>query len=178
MDQSAQPQVPVSTISTQPTLPNDAVQQPLPAQPSTVSAPALAQPMVQAASTVQVQQAGMPARAKESGPVIQEVTSPIEVVGSDAIEKEPLPPEVASWMEKVNRDNSGEKPAEIVVADKTAQAPTGNYSSQPVFVLPLGEPEYKQGLHHGVDDSVRWLAEWCKKIVKKLGEQTIFYTSQ
>lgn len=35
-----------------------------------------------------------------------------------------------------------------------------------VVVLPLTEEEIEEGLHHKVRDSIRWLAEWCLKIIK------------
>lgn len=35
-----------------------------------------------------------------------------------------------------------------------------------VIVLPLSEKEIEEGLHHKVRDSIRWLAEWCLKIIK------------
>ena len=139
MDPSAQPQVSAPVLPSQ-------------TPPSSVSVPveptSLAQPIVQAASSLPSQPvSGAPLRAKEAAPVSAEVTAPIEVVGSDALEKEPLPPEVSSWMEKVNRDNSGEKPPEVVVADISASNPSGSYASHPVFVLPLGDDDYKRGLN-------------------------------
>jgi hypothetical protein len=157
MDPTATPQVP-----------------PLPTDQSAPQTNVLAGQVIQATSTAQPPEPQVGGKAKESGPISAETTPTVEVVGTDAIEKEPLPPEVASWMEKVNRDNSGEKPAEIVIADKTAQAPTNHYSNQPVFVLPLGEHEYEQGLKSSVNDSVRWLAQWCQRLVKKLGTDVTY----
>lgn len=155
MDPSTQPQV---------TPPSDQVQ----------NASALAQPIVQAASTVAQPEPQTPSRAKETGPATSnELAAFVEVVGNDSIEKEPLPPEVSSWMEKVNRDTSGEKPPEIVVPTESHIASQGAPST-PLFVLPLGESEMNSGLHQGVGNSVRWLSEWCKRLVKKLGGQTSF----
>ncbi|HSW89871.1 MAG TPA: hypothetical protein VLH19_03280 [Patescibacteria group bacterium] len=136
-------------------------------------APSLVGPALQ--QTAQVPAPAPPVsvgKTKEVAPQSQELVGPIEIVGSDAIEKEPLPPEVSGWMEKVKRGESGEqKPPEIVIADKTAQAPTGDYASQPVFVLPLGKTEMRQGIHKSVNDSVRWLAQWCERLMKKLGNK-------
>lgn len=160
MDPSVQPQVPPPVTP--------------PTDTTTVAANALANPVVQAATQIPSPPAVASAGAKEAGPVSVEPVVPIEVVGTDAIEKEPLPLEVASWMEKVNRDTSGEKPPEVVVADHTAQDPVGSYANQPVFVLPLGEPEYSKAMHQSVNDSIRWLAAWCSRIMKKLHGQTVF----
>ena len=133
--------------------------------------PVVAQQVIQAAAVVQPQQpiVGTPAKAKELGPISTEITAPLEMVGSDAIEKEPIPPEVASWMEKVNRGETGEKLQEVVIADKNTTTPTTSSSVQPVYVLPLGEVALREGLHKSVSDSVRWLAEWCKRLIKKMG---------
>lgn len=116
-----------------------------------------------------------PARAKESGPTTGEVTGFVEVVGGDSLEKEPLPPEVSSWMEKVSRDTSGEMPSEIVIAkDQSSTGAGAAGANHPVFVLPLGKDEYATARHQGVQTSVRWLAEWCSRLVKKLGDQVTF----
>lgn len=136
--------------------------------------PVLAQPVTHVASMQPQPQVGVPARAKEMGAVPQEVVGFVEVVGSDSVEKEPLPPEVASWMEKVNRGEVGGKPPEIVIADKTAHTPSYAGTAQPVYVLPLGRTEFRAGLHKSVSDSVRWLAEWCKRVMKKMGSQAMY----
>lgn len=39
--------------------------------------------------------------------------------------------------------------------------------SEPEIVLPMSEEEVKNGLHHKVVDSVRWLAEFCVMLIKK-----------
>lgn len=135
----------------------------------------MAQSVVAAASNLTPTQVTpqTPARAKESGPAVSnELAGYVEVVGSDSIEKEPLPPEVSSWMEKVSRDTSGEKPPEVVVANSNMPPTVDPGVSRQVFVLPLGEAELEKGLHQSVKNSVRWLSEWCKRLVKKLGDQT------
>jgi len=35
-----------------------------------------------------------------------------------------------------------------------------------VITLPLTEAEMKRGLHYKIVDSLRWLAEWCQRLVK------------
>lgn len=171
MDTSSMPQVlpvpPVPQPTDQPTA--SAV-----ANSTATQAPAVAGPVVQAVASTPPPQSALTSKGKEVGPVSSELAGFVEVAGADAFEKEPLPAEVASWMEKVSRDNSDSKPPEIVIADKTAQAPTGHYANQPVFVLPLGEVQIQQGLSKSVGDSVRWLSTWCKKMMKRLGNQAVF----
>ena len=38
---------------------------------------------------------------------------------------------------------------------------------KPQIVLPLTEGELREGLHHRVIDGIRWLAEWCRLMIKK-----------
>jgi hypothetical protein len=38
---------------------------------------------------------------------------------------------------------------------------------KPNIVLPLTEVELQEGLHHRVIDGIRWLAEWCRLMIKK-----------
>ena len=92
-----------------------------------------------------------------------------EVPGSQVIEVEKsaeIPPEVESWMEKVEH-HEVKAPNQVVVADQTAQMPTGDYAAQPVIVLPATQQAVKTGMKKGVQDSIRWLAEWCIKMMKK-----------
>ena len=86
-----------------------------------------------------------------------------EIPVAPEVEKKP---EIAGYIEKV------EKEAELaptVVDDYTQQILMTAPSSQaPQVTLPLTEEEITQGLHHKVWESVRWLAEWCVRQVKKL----------
>ncbi len=165
MDPSPQPQVPqVPTQSPNP--------------PDSQAISAMVQPVVQAATNLPIQQQNISGKSKETGPVTSEVNGFVEMVGSDSIEKEPLPLEVASWMEKVNRDTGGEKPPEIVIADPKAQSPSIPSDSHTVFVLPLGEKETAQAMNANINDSVKWLATWCKKMLKKLEERVAYQNVQ
>lgn len=46
---------------------------------------------------------------------------------------------------------------------------TSAAAQQPQIVLPLTGEEIEEGLHQKVFNSVRWLAEWCLRLVKKMG---------
>lgn len=92
-----------------------------------------------------------------------------EVPGAQVVDVErsaEVPPEVESWMEKV-KHHEVRAPSQVVVADQTAQAPTGDYASQPVIVLPVTQQAVQAGMKKSVQDSIRWLAEWCVKMMKK-----------
>lgn len=102
--------------------------------------------------------------------------SPQEVPGIQVVETEKVPeisPEVESWIEKVEHHEL-QPPQEIVVADQTAQQPTGIYAAEPVIVLPAGQKTVQQGMKKGVTESVRWLAEWCFKMIKKFHGAVVY----
>lgn len=135
---------------------------------------AIAAPVISSVATNSQATPQVSSRAKESAPIQNELTGFVEVAGNDAFEKEPLPPEVSSWMEKVSRDAGGERPQEIVINQATGVPPSVPTAAPPVYVLPLGQTDMTPALHKNVSDSIRWLATWCQKIMKKLGEKVVY----
>ncbi len=117
-----------------------------------------------------------PSRAKELGSAAVSESAPIIEVstGAATIEQEPIPPEVQAWMEKVGSRGEEIKldnlPA-VQVQPPAAPAPQG---SKTAFVLPLGEAELKSGMNASVNDSIKWLAVWCQKVIKQLRGQIVF----
>ncbi|MEA3355143.1 MAG: hypothetical protein U9Q63_01510 [Patescibacteria group bacterium] len=82
-----------------------------------------------------------------------------------------LEPEVESWLEKIEKEDSQLKQAIVNPADSTnakaGQVVLDNIQpSKFKVVLPLTKEEVERGLHSKVIDSVRWLAEWCIKTIK------------
>jgi hypothetical protein len=99
-----------------------------------------------------------------------------EVPGVQAVEVErsaEIPPEVESFMESVE-DHQFKAPQEVVVADATAQQPTGHYAAEPVIVLPTTSQKVQEGKKKGVTESIRWLAEWCIKMAKKFHGMVVY----
>lgn len=115
------------------------------------------------------------ARAKELAVPSTEVSAQEVTTGAQAIEQEPIPPEVEAWMEKVG---TAHEPSAVSNLPKVQlpepSAPKLPTSSLPAFVLPLGENEMKVGMNASVNDSIRWLATWCQKIIKQLKGQAVF----
>lgn len=102
--------------------------------------------------------------------------SPIEVPGVQVVEHEPnveISPEVQGWIEKVEQEKL-HLPDNIVVADQTAQQPTGNYAAAPVIVLPMTEDQMNSGLKASVKNSVKWLATWCVRVMKKFQGSVVY----
>lgn len=80
--------------------------------------------------------------------------------------KEPEPAkEVAEWVEKVPEKEEIKLPEPIY--DQSGQVILENVAPQkPQITLPLDDQGVKSGLKQKVQDSLRWLAEWCLRIIK------------
>ena len=79
-------------------------------------------------------------------------------------EREKIPPELASWLEKIEKEVYLGKP---VIDDQTGQilvsSPT---AKKPKIVLPLTRKQLVSGLNQKMGQAIRWLAEWCLRIIK------------
>lgn len=99
-----------------------------------------------------------------------------EVPGAQVIETEKtaeIPPEVESWMEKVDHHDIA-APKEVVVADQTSAQPTGHYAAEPVIILPISHQKVQTGMKKSVTESIRWLAEWCLRVIKKFHGMVVY----
>ncbi len=86
-----------------------------------------------------------------------------EIPASPEIENKP---ELAGYMEKVEKEAELSKP---IVDDYTQQVllkPAANQN--PKVILPLTLEEEQAGLKSGIWESLRWLAEWCARQFKAL----------
>jgi hypothetical protein len=85
-----------------------------------------------------------------------------------------LEPEVEGWLEKLEKeDHQLQQP---VFNQQTGQVVLDN-SQQPSgfkVVLPLTKDEVEKGLHLKVIDSMRWLAEWCIRLIKMFGNKVAY----
>ncbi len=86
-----------------------------------------------------------------------------------------LEPEVEGWLEKVEKESTQLKaPVQDdkgqVVLDDSAAGDDDGFK----VVLPMTKKEVDKGLHHKVMDSVRWLAEWCIRMVKMFGNKVAY----
>lgn len=85
--------------------------------------------------------------------------------------KEPEPSkEVEPWVEKVEK-----KEIKLPLYDDSGQVILEDIAPQkPKITLPLDDAGIQTGLKHKVQDSIRWLAEWCLRIIK-MGRWRIAY---
>lgn len=85
-----------------------------------------------------------------------------------------LEPEVEGWLEKLEKEQT--QLSQPVVNPQTGQVVLDDAQKQPGFkvVLPLTKDEMEKGLKHKVVDSLRWLAEWCLRLIKMFGNKVAF----
>lgn len=86
-----------------------------------------------------------------------------------------LEPEVEGWLEKLEKEDAQLK--QPVVNQQTGQVVLDDTTQQQVdfkVVLPLTKDEMEKGLKHKVVDSLRWLAEWCLRLIKMFGNKVAF----
>lgn len=89
-----------------------------------------------------------------------------------SMEVEP-PKEVSSWLERVEKNNI--YLAKPVIDDQSGQPLVSAPSAQePNIVLPLNKEEIVWGLKQKVDMAVKWLSEWCMRVIKINPKQVEF----
>lgn len=84
-----------------------------------------------------------------------------------------LEPEVKDWMTKLETGEEIQLPQPIT--DDAGQPLVSPPAPQQVAVtLPLTEEEMSVGLHRKVIESIRWLAEWMKRVLKIAGGKFVY----
>jgi len=79
--------------------------------------------------------------------------------------------EVQPYIEKIEKEIYLAKP----ITDDYGQTLVTAPSAQPVqIVLPVTQTTLLYGLKQKVNESVRWLAEWCLRIIKIFGSRAVF----
>jgi len=88
-----------------------------------------------------------------------------------------LEPEVEGWLEKLEKEQT--QLGQPVTDDKGQVILEDANKQQSGFkvVLPLTKDEVEKGLHHKVIDSIRWLAEWCIRMIKMFGNKVTYRRS-
>jgi len=87
-----------------------------------------------------------------------------------------LDPEIEGWLEKLEREDSqlqqpvtDQATGQTGVSDSTTQQQSGFK-----VVLPMTKDEVERGLKQKVVNSVRWLAEWCIRMIKMFGNKVAY----
>jgi len=83
----------------------------------------------------------------------------------------PIRQEIESLVEKIEDNVVLNKP----VMDNYGQPIVSPAAPQnPKIVLPISRNSYALGLTRKISESIRWLAEWCFRLVKIFGERASF----
>ncbi len=76
-----------------------------------------------------------------------------------------IPREILGWLEKIEKGDI--YLAKPVTDDQTGQVlVTAPSAKKPKIVLPLSRQQLVQGLNQKVNQAIRWLAEWCLRLIK------------
>lgn len=99
--------------------------------------------------------------------------APNEIVSYTEVGAETeMDPEVAEFVQKVEKDKL-ELNEPVVVHGQTVVEPA-NWSGQPHFQAPLTRDQITTGDKASVSTSLRWLATWCIRMIKKFKGRVIF----
>jgi hypothetical protein len=83
------------------------------------------------------------------------------------------PKEIANWLERVEKGDI--YLAKPVIDDQTGQTlVTAPSARKPKIVLPLGKEELVWGLKQKVNQAIKWLSEWCLRLIKMNPERIEF----
>lgn len=86
-------------------------------------------------------------------------------------------PEIKDYITKVETSEEISLPQPIT--DDQGQVVLDNVTPKKVVVkLPLTEEEMRRSLHYKVYDSIRWLAEWCLRLLKIVHGKFIYRGAQ
>jgi len=106
---------------------------------------------------------------REPVKVDQEKVPVVEVGG----EHEKIPEEVEGWLEKLERGEEVKLPQSVKHKGKILVEPAEPQVDEKV-VLPTTQETIQKGVHSNVFTSVRWLAEWCLRMIKKFHGAVVY----
>lgn len=89
-------------------------------------------------------------------------------------ENEPVPEQVSSWMEKLEKGEDIQLPQPITHDDQVLVTSVNPQVDEEKIVLPMTEKQVEKGLHEQLFTGARWLAEWCVRLVKKFHGKVVY----
>ena len=110
----------------------------------------------------------------ESAPVNYSETIQLTEITS---EHDKIPEAVEGWLEKLERqeDIKLDQPITDDQNQPVLQSATPQVTDDQI-ILPLEETDVSQGIKQKPTSSIRWLAEWCLRVIKKFPGK-VFYAS-
>lgn len=85
-----------------------------------------------------------------------------------------LGPELEKFVEQTEKQ-SDKQPPETVISAPTMPASIPKTVKQPVVVLPMTQKDLQLGQRKSTTNSIRWLAEWCVRQIKKFSSILVVY---
>jgi len=87
-----------------------------------------------------------------------------------------IPPEVKDWMQQIEEGEEISFPGPI--KDDFGQIlMEAARITKPKLTLPLDDKGLKSGLQHKIVDSIRWMAEWCLRLIKMIPDRVTYNQS-
>jgi len=91
------------------------------------------------------------------------------------LEEKPITPEIPPEIEHVEAIAGEEITLPKPITDSSGQPILDNAAPQQVTItLPLTEEEMQRALHLKIIYSLRWLAEWTKRLIKIVGGKFLY----
>ncbi len=104
-----------------------------------------------------------------------ESAAPVEIAPAPEPERSgELGPELEKFLEQTEQQ-ADKQPIETVIAADTLPTSVPKTLKKPVVILPLSEKELQSGRKKNSNHSVRWLAEWCVRQIKKFQSLLVVY---
>lgn len=111
---------------------------------------------------------------KEQKEILSQIESGLGMEKVPVVErKAEVRPEVKDWLRKLEEGEEIQLPQPVT--DNSGQPLVQAAApQQPTIILPLDEPSYLIGFKKTIYDSLRWLAEWCRRILRMLPDRVVF----
>lgn len=132
--------------------------------------------LTQTTEQVQTPQSETPAETSVEATPESAPESPVEVAPTapETERSAELGPELEKFVEQTEKQ-SDKQPPETVIAAQTMPSNVPKTVKQPVVVLPMTQKTLKLGQRKGMNTSIRWLAEWCVRQIKKFSSILVVY---
>lgn len=103
---------------------------------------------------------------KEQKEILSEIEQGVGMEKVPVVErKAEMRPEMRGWIRKLEEGEEIQLPQPVTdgAGQPIVQAAA---PQQPQIILPLDEDQFVAALRKTVYDSIRWLAEWCRRLLK------------
>ncbi len=104
-------------------------------------------------------------RSHETLPKSPEKNLDVRDVGRDHLNREPVPREISTWLEKVEKMATDDP--QIVTDDQGQPVLTPSTPINPKIVLPVTKSVFISGFKKSIQEAGRWLSVFLLRLIKK-----------